>query len=53
MINKTFKVPERTNEETKQYVTGSSERNEIIETYNSMYSQKLDNFSIRFGSFGE
>ena len=42
MINKTFKVPERTNEETKQYVTGSSERNEIIETYNSMYSQKLD-----------
>ena len=42
MINKTFKVPERTNEETKQYVTGSSERKEIIETYNSMYSQKLD-----------
>jgi 1-pyrroline-5-carboxylate dehydrogenase len=42
MKTNTFQVPERTNEITKEYLKGSKERIEVIETYNSMYSEKVD-----------
>ena len=42
MKTNTFQVPERTNEITKDYLKGSKERIEVIETYNSMYSEKVD-----------
>ena len=42
MTNNTFKVPQRINEETKQYIKGSKERDEVTEVYNSMYSEKID-----------
>jgi hypothetical protein len=42
MKKNTFQIPERVNEETKDYLKGSQERKTVIETYNSMYSQKID-----------
>ena len=42
MKTNTFQVPERNNEITKDYLKGSKERIEVIETYNSMYSEKVD-----------
>ena len=42
MKTNTFQVPERTNEITKDYLKESKERIEVIETYNSMYSEKVD-----------
>ena len=35
MKKNTFQLPKRINEETKDYIKGSKERKEIIETYNS------------------
>ena len=42
MKKNTFQLPKRINEETKEYIKGSKERKEIIETYNSMFSKKID-----------
>ncbi len=42
MKNNTFQLPKRINEETKDYIKGSKERKEVIEAYNSMYSEKID-----------
>jgi len=42
MKNNTFQVPKRINEETKDYIKGSKERKEVIETYNLMFSEKID-----------
>jgi 1-pyrroline-5-carboxylate dehydrogenase len=42
MKTHTFQVPEPINEITKDYLKGSPERTEVIETYNSMYSKKID-----------
>ena len=42
MKKNTFQLPKRINEETKDYIKGSKERKEIIETYNSMFSKKID-----------
>ena len=41
MKKNTFQLPKRINEETKDYIKGSKERKEVIETYNSMFSEKL------------
>ncbi|MBT6447750.1 MAG: L-glutamate gamma-semialdehyde dehydrogenase [Flavobacteriaceae bacterium] len=42
MKKNTFQLPKRINEETKDYIKGSKERKEVIETYNSMFSEKID-----------
>ena len=42
MKTHTFQVPEPINEITKNYLKGSPERTEVVETYNSMYSKKID-----------
>ncbi|MFL2666162.1 MAG: L-glutamate gamma-semialdehyde dehydrogenase [Flavobacteriaceae bacterium] len=42
MKKNTFQLPKRINEETKDYIKGSKERKEIIETYNSMFSKNID-----------
>ena len=42
MKKNTFQIPKRINEETKDYIKGSKERKEVIETYNSMFSEKID-----------
>ena len=41
MKTSTFQVPQHVNEETKDYLKGSVERKQVIETYNSMYSEKI------------
>ena len=42
MKTHTFQVPKRINEQTKDYLKGSKEKTEVIETYNSMYSKIVD-----------
>ena len=42
MKTHTIQVPEPINEITKNYLKGSPERTEVVETYNSMYSKKID-----------
>ena len=42
MKTNTFQLPKRINEETKNYLKGSKEREEVIEAYNLMYSKKID-----------
>ena len=42
MKTNTFQVPKPINEITKDYIKGSTERAEVIETYNSMYSKRID-----------
>ena len=41
MKQTTFKVPELKNEEIKDYLKDSTERKDVIETYNSMYNENI------------
>ena len=41
MKNSTFKIPQLKNEEIKDYLKNSDERKDVIDTYNSMYSENI------------